>query len=336
MQASLLESRPLYAIGTVARLTSIKPDTLRVWERCYGLGASHKSATGRRQYTQADLEHLQLVSALVESGVRIGEIASCNRKTLEVMLARAGSGNASTVARKPRVLFTGRALCQWLDEHQGCLAHVDASLARLPLAAAEAALAGRAGPPDLVVVGCETLGPTQVRQAQDLAAALAAARLLVVYGSGTRRALQGLQQQGMSVSPFPPDPGFLAFEFARCATEAGIHQGDTHLGDLVRTKPRQLTEEELAAADSLRPDARDSRPGQLAELVRVLARLEEDIAGGAVSNWPEVAVSACAYAYTGQARWLLEKALQAVLSGRAGAPVSPQALPDPGRLHDAA
>ena len=41
-----LEPRPLYGIGTVARLTGLKSDTLRVWERRYGLGASHKSATG--------------------------------------------------------------------------------------------------------------------------------------------------------------------------------------------------------------------------------------------------------------------------------------------------
>ncbi|RCL44621.1 MAG: MerR family transcriptional regulator, partial [Halieaceae bacterium] len=38
-----LEPRPLYGIGTVARLTGLKSDTLRVWERRYGLGASHKS-----------------------------------------------------------------------------------------------------------------------------------------------------------------------------------------------------------------------------------------------------------------------------------------------------
>ena len=67
-----LEPRPLYGIGTVARLTGLKPDTLRVWERRYGLGASYKSASGRRQYTQADLEHLQLISALVGDGARIG------------------------------------------------------------------------------------------------------------------------------------------------------------------------------------------------------------------------------------------------------------------------
>ncbi|MDC0972938.1 MerR family DNA-binding transcriptional regulator, partial [Luminiphilus sp.] len=47
-----LEPRPLYGIGTVARLTGLKPDTLRVWERRYGLGASYKSASGRRLFTQ--------------------------------------------------------------------------------------------------------------------------------------------------------------------------------------------------------------------------------------------------------------------------------------------
>ena len=81
-----LEPRPLYGIGTVARLTGLKSDTLRVWERRYGLGASYKSPTGRRQYTQSDLDHLQLVSALVKQGVRIGEIAASDRKTLEVLL----------------------------------------------------------------------------------------------------------------------------------------------------------------------------------------------------------------------------------------------------------
>jgi DNA-binding transcriptional MerR regulator len=85
-----LESRPLYGIGTVARLTGVKPDTLRVWERRYDLGASHKSASGRRQYTQADLEHLQLVSALVSSGTRIGEIATSERRTLEMLLKTHG------------------------------------------------------------------------------------------------------------------------------------------------------------------------------------------------------------------------------------------------------
>ena len=104
-----LEPRPLYGIGTVARLTGLKSDTLRVWERRYGLGASYKSATGRRQYTQSDLDHLQLVSALVKQGVRIGEIAASDRKTLEVLLEQQNQAGTSKSLppSKPRVVFVG-------------------------------------------------------------------------------------------------------------------------------------------------------------------------------------------------------------------------------------
>ena len=105
-----LEPRPLYGIGTVARLTGLKADTLRVWERRYGLGASHKSATGRRQYTQSDLDHLQLVAALVNQGVRIGEIAASDGKTLQVLLERQSQNGVSrkeVPPAKSKVLFIG-------------------------------------------------------------------------------------------------------------------------------------------------------------------------------------------------------------------------------------
>ena len=32
MGSMQLQPRPLYGIGTVARLTGVKPDTLRIWE----------------------------------------------------------------------------------------------------------------------------------------------------------------------------------------------------------------------------------------------------------------------------------------------------------------
>ena len=128
-----LEPRPLYGIGTVARLTGLKSDTLRVWERRYGLGASCKSPTGRRQYTQSDLDHLQLVSALVKQGVRIGEIAASDRKTLEVLLEQQDQmlPARSLPPAKPRVVFLGADLCRWLDGHQGCISGVSALLLSL-------------------------------------------------------------------------------------------------------------------------------------------------------------------------------------------------------------
>ncbi|MEE4144435.1 MAG: MerR family transcriptional regulator [Halieaceae bacterium] len=331
-----LEPRPLYAIGTIARLTGLKPDTLRIWERRYGLGASHRSETGRRQYTQTDLEHLQLVATLVNSGVRIGEISACDRKTLEIMLQREGGAGASTPVGKPLVLFLGEGLCAWLDDHQGCLSHVNASLARVPLAEARAALPGDLASPDLLVVGCETLGATQARQVDEIATALGARRTLVIYHDGNERTLQLLQERGVSTGAFPPDPGFLAFEFSRSAVETVTRAGTLDLGELVANRPRQISPDELAAACSSRARPDRFRAAQLADLVAGLARLEADLAEGEVRNWSEAATRACAYAYAGQARWLMERALQAVLADPTGHTREPGEELTPGRLHDAA
>ena len=216
MDQAVMEPRPLYGIGTVARLTGLKPDTLRVWERRYGLGASHKSATGRRQYTQADLEHLQLVAALVTSGSRIGEIASTERKTLEMLLrSRGKSGRAAVPAPKPRVIFIGLQLCEWLEEHQGCLAGVDALLVRLPLAEISPQFCGEIGPADSLVVECANLSGPQTRQVGDLMRDLDVEKALVTYQFANERWLQALEQQNIAATTFPPDPAYLAFELAR-------------------------------------------------------------------------------------------------------------------------
>ena len=311
MKPATLEPRPLYAIGTVARLTGLKPDTLRVWERRYGLGASHKSASGRRQYTQADLEHLQLVAALVGSGTRIGEIASAGRKTLEILLRRNGGPEAlQIINRKPTVLFLGEKLCDWVEEHQGCLANVSAHLARVELAQAQERLAGEAIRPDLLVIGCGSLSFVQLQQVQALTEHLQAGRVLVSCEQLREHAVATLQQQGIATTAFPPDSGLLAYEATRCLAEQQGLEGEQRLRSLVDGKPREFSPEELAALDSV--DNASSRA--LVALIRGLAEFERDMADAPVEDWSQASTRACAYAYAGQARYLMEKALQVVLS----------------------
>lgn len=332
MQSSILEPRPLYAIGTVARLTGLKPDTLRVWERRYGLGASHKSASGRRQYTQADLEHLQLVAALVGSGVRIGEIASAGRKTLEILLRRTVSEETAMPPRKPTVLFVGTELCNWIDEHQGCLSHVSANLARINLSEASAALPGEVEAPDMLVIGCKGLGFVQIQEAQALATALGASKALVVHSGGSERGVKTLEQSGIACAAFPPEPGFLVHEITRFAAEQACSLTDGRLSTMLTAKPAQFSADELVKMERLE----DTRQAEIATLVRKLGEIEQLIAADKVGDWPDVSVSACAYAYAGQARWLMEKALQVMQSqgDKGGSRRVP--LQRGGRLDDAA
>lgn len=317
MNQAVMEPRPLYGIGTVARLTGLKPDTLRVWERRYGLGASHKSPTGRRQYTQADLEHLQLVAALVASGSRIGEIASTERKTLEMLLrSRGKSGRAALPVPKPRVVFIGLQLCEWLEEHQGCLAGVDALLVRAPLGDMTPQFCEEIGQADSIVVECANLSGLQTRQLADLMRDLNVEKGLVTYQFASERWLQALEQQNIAATTFPPDPAYLAFELARSVADKSTSQGDSNLGDLMTAKPRQFTEVQLSAARQLKSALDCECPRHIADLIRSLSHFEEYSSSCSVENWHDAAIHACIYAYTCQARWLMERALQAILEER--------------------
>jgi DNA-binding transcriptional MerR regulator len=317
MQQTNLEPRPLYGIGTVARLTGLKPDTLRVWERRYGLGASHKSATGRRQYSQSDLEHLQMVAALVKGGSRIGEIASSERKTLEMLLRGQGKGRRTNVPEsKPRVVFMGEQLCAWLEEHQGCIANVDALLARFSPAVAEPALFEELDQVDSLIVECATLSSTSVRQLTEVVEHLQPSRVLVTYQFGNERWLGELEKQGVVATTFPPDPAYLAFEIGRSVAEKATGLGESNLGELIAAKPRRFNEQQLTAARSLKNTLDCECPRHISDLIRALAHFEEYSASCSVENWHDAAVHSSIYAYTGQARWLMERALEAVLEER--------------------
>ncbi len=321
MGAIELQRRPLYGIGTVARLTGVKPDTLRIWERRYQLGASHKSPSGRRLFTQADLEHLQLIAALVASGTRIGEIAVAERRTLEMLLRARGKGIQSDIpVRKPRILFVGDALCDWLEEHQGCLAHIDALLARCPLAHMDISLLDTVAGIDGLVVeyGGRTAATKEMLLA--LSATLGTRNVLVLHQYGNERLVEELDQQGYTSASFPPDPAFLAFHLSlsTAVKEAGL--GAQNLGQLVQGKPRLFNEQELSEARSLRSALDCECPRHIADLVRALGTFEDYSASCSVENWQDASLHACVYAYAVQARWLMEKALGLVLDAHAQDP----------------
>ncbi|MEM1114284.1 MAG: MerR family transcriptional regulator [Pseudomonadota bacterium] len=318
MTSISIERRPLYGIGTVARLTGIKADTLRIWERRYGLGASHKSGTGRRQYTQSDLEHLQLVSKLVTAGARIGEIASSPRKTLEIMLRRESGGKIEMPRTKPRVGFVGHNLCAWLDEHQGCITRADALLVRhtLPdLSGSEPGGSAALGELDALVLECPSLTASAVAQVDELIASLGVRNVIIVYQFGSEGRLKRWQEMGYKTHELPLDAAYLAYELSLWEAECSTSQGDADLGELLARKPRQFDQAELLAAAKLEKNLDCECPRHISTMIQALNEFEEYSTNCSSENWHEAAVHACIYAYTSQARWLMEKALSASLEG---------------------
>src|SRR4051812_5755920 len=69
------DNRAAYRSGVAARLAGLSAETLRVWERRYGLSDTQRSTSGQRLYSAEHVRRLGLLKQLVDQGHAIGVLA---------------------------------------------------------------------------------------------------------------------------------------------------------------------------------------------------------------------------------------------------------------------
>lgn len=69
----MADGRPLFTIGSVARLLDVPPATIRTWEARYGLIVPARSPGGQRLYSRDQVEQLRLVRDTIAAGRRPAE-----------------------------------------------------------------------------------------------------------------------------------------------------------------------------------------------------------------------------------------------------------------------
>lgn len=79
-------------IGEISRRTGVKAETIRAWERRYGLVEPARSAGGFRLYSRTDEERIRAMRDLIAEGVAAAEAAA---------LARSTTGAAAPSVRSP-------------------------------------------------------------------------------------------------------------------------------------------------------------------------------------------------------------------------------------------
>lgn len=65
-----------WRIGEVAQQLGVSPDTLRTWERRYGLGSSERSAGGHRRYRDTEVAQLRELQQLLFAGEPVAAAAA--------------------------------------------------------------------------------------------------------------------------------------------------------------------------------------------------------------------------------------------------------------------
>lgn len=76
----------LHPIQVVTRRTGISADVLRVWEKRYAVVTPVRSTTGRRLYSDADIERLRLLVEVTHTGRAIGQVAALPTAALVALL----------------------------------------------------------------------------------------------------------------------------------------------------------------------------------------------------------------------------------------------------------
>jgi len=104
-----------YSIGALSRLTGLTPETLRAWERRYGVVTPQRDARGRT-YSEEEVRKLRLLATLVAEGHAIGRIAGLSIPELE-SLEREGTSSKATQAPSSEPRPERRALTEALDRY---------------------------------------------------------------------------------------------------------------------------------------------------------------------------------------------------------------------------
>jgi len=71
-----------HPIQVAAKRTGLTPEVLRVWEKRYGAVRPARTATGRRAYSDEDIERLRLLRQATLAGRRVGEVAGLSTGAL--------------------------------------------------------------------------------------------------------------------------------------------------------------------------------------------------------------------------------------------------------------
>lgn len=317
MQAAASGHQANYSIGVVARLTGLTTHTLRMWERRYGLGASKRTDSGQRQFTKVDLDHLKLVKMLVDEGMRIGDIAKLPKKTLSAMRLQNNTRvfDLSSIESIDTIVM-GSALCDYFTSHIKRYPQLNIEIPEL---AVENWLLqhSHTSTARIVILQLDTIKKSAISSLTELAKGGRSIHIQYQFAIPEQLAL--LQSQGINLFREKP-----AMELIDSLVKKSIEQQTTKSllkqsaeefdVDLPSQKPRYFDQSQLDEAETLSRRLACECPAHLAKIINNLNAFEDYSQECGAENWQQAATHACLYAYTSQARHLMEKALLAVLN----------------------
>lgn len=288
-----------YRSGAAARLAGLPVETLRVWERRYGLSDTQRSSHGQRLYSEEQVKRLGLLKQLVDQGHPIGQLAALPMEQLrELAGSEAGEEGAplrlavAGVSLARRIALSGEA--QRLD--------VVASWTRLE----EVRALAEEAEPDLLVVELSELHDAAIPAIAAAMEATRAAAAMVLYRFSSSATIRALRANGWLVARVPAEIGELA-SLCRAALAGQGLQAPRIEPDA--PAPLRFDERALAEISQAGNRLTCECPRHLAEVLMTVGSFERYSAQCASRNDEDGALHRELGLAAGRARALLEEAM---------------------------
>lgn len=303
-----------YSIGVVSRLTGISIHCLRTWERRHGLGSSRRTPGGQREYNKVDLDHLAMIKQLVDSGMRIKDIASLPQKTLTV-IANNIAAETNSCQEPLQTVIIGKDITTLLKQHRNRYPSLSVEFPTLP--------------PKQWLLECVQSSTVQILIIQLTKIDNMMLKHLIqirqrgcsvfIVGHITGKSkLEQLANSGIDLLVPPVDLGLLDKVTAKAKKQqayiSNLHDSSREFNvPLPFAVPNYFTDEALTEVAKKTNAITCKCPSHLSELIRSLNTFEQYSQQCGANSWKEASIHACIYAYTTQARNLMEKALLAAI-----------------------
>ncbi len=296
--------KPAYRSGVAARLAGLSVETLRVWERRYGVSNTERSARGQRLYSAEQIHRLRLLKGLVDQGHPIGLIAGLSLEQLNE-LNQGESREQDSTDSPIRVALIGPTLAGRIaaSGRDSLLVDVRCSAASLEQALPDLPQADI----EVLVTEISELDEGAIPLIMQAGQAAKAQAVVVLYRFSPSATIRQLRLKNCIVARVPTDPRELIM-LCRTALSGSrtLPQGENGSPPAA---PR-FAEEDLATLATSSNKIGCECPRHLAELLLMVGSFERYSAQCASRNEDDALLHQELGRAAGQARGILEKAME--------------------------
>lgn len=298
-----------YSIGAVAKLTGLSVHNLRVWEKRHQAVTTERTDTGRRLYSEAALQRLQLLKRCVDQGLAISTIAHLSERELQENLATFTSGPVrNTTKPSLHVCVVGNELAQTVEQVLQEGFHLD-HMARFGHTQALQA-ADINGQVDLLVIDQPSLSPTDAKPVGNLFKRINARVNVLVYRYSRQQDVAYLRTLGVHTLKAPFDRHDLG-ELLHRLLKSPVQQSTLYVSK--QAPERRYSDLALQKAANLSSSIDCECPHHLAELIKALLAFETYSSQCQSKDKAGEDLHRHIYLRTAQARAIMEELLQSVL-----------------------